>query len=121
MSLQTGHTSAIQPTLTLSIIILCLLHLFNVQINKINPDVYSTRTFDSYGSFFQRVPFILHLLFFNFFNLLIAQITPTLTALSHVDKRNTYVRMLFIDYSSAFNTIVPSKLHSKTLFWYFFN
>ena len=23
---------------------------------------------------------------------------------------NTYVRMLFIDYSSAFNTIVPSKL-----------
>ena len=24
------------------------------------------------------------------------------TALSHLDKRNTYVRMLFIDYSSAF-------------------
>lgn len=32
------------------------------------------------------------------------------TALTHLDKRNTYVRMLFIDYSSAFNTIVPSKL-----------
>ena len=32
------------------------------------------------------------------------------TALSHLDKRNTYVRLLFIDYSSAFNTIVPSKL-----------
>jgi hypothetical protein len=31
------------------------------------------------------------------------------TALSHLDKRNTYVKMLFIDYSSAFNTIVPSK------------
>ena len=31
-------------------------------------------------------------------------------ALSHLDKRSTYVRMLFIDYSSAFNTIVPSKL-----------
>jgi hypothetical protein len=31
------------------------------------------------------------------------------TALSHLDKRNTYVRMLFIDYSSAFNTLVPSK------------
>jgi gmma-aminobutyric acid receptor subunit gamma/cGMP-dependent protein kinase 2 len=29
--------------------------------------------------------------------------------LSHLDKRNTYVRMLFIDYSSAFNKIVPSK------------
>ena len=32
------------------------------------------------------------------------------TALSHLDKRNAYVRMLFIDYSSALNTIVPSKL-----------
>jgi hypothetical protein len=41
-------------------------------------------------------------------------ITITLhTALSHLDKRNTYVRMLFIDYSSAFNTIVPSKLIIK--------
>ena len=35
------------------------------------------------------------------------------TVLSHLDKRNTYVRMLFIDYSSAFNTIVPSKLINK--------
>jgi hypothetical protein len=34
-------------------------------------------------------------------------------ALSHLDKWNTYVRMLFIDYSSAFNTIVPSKLITK--------
>ena len=35
------------------------------------------------------------------------------TALSHLDKRNTYVRMLLIDYRSAFNTIVPSKLITK--------
>ena len=35
------------------------------------------------------------------------------TALSHLDKRNTYVRTLFIDYSSAFNPIVPSKLITK--------
>jgi hypothetical protein len=35
------------------------------------------------------------------------------TALSHLDKRNTYVRILFIDYSSVFNTIVPSKLITK--------
>jgi gmma-aminobutyric acid receptor subunit gamma/cGMP-dependent protein kinase 2 len=35
------------------------------------------------------------------------------TALFHLDKRNTYVRMLFIDYSSAFNTIVPLKLITK--------
>ena len=35
------------------------------------------------------------------------------TALSHLDKGNTYVRMLFIDYSSAFSTIIPSRLVSK--------
>ena len=35
------------------------------------------------------------------------------TAHSQRDKRNTYVRMLFIDYSSAFNTIVPPKLITK--------
>jgi hypothetical protein len=38
-------------------------------------------------------------------------------ALSHLDKRNTYVRMLFIDYSSAFNTIVPSNLVIKLGPW----
>ena len=37
------------------------------------------------------------------------------TALSHLDKRNTYVRMLFIHYSSAFNTIVPTKLITGVL------
>ena len=35
------------------------------------------------------------------------------TALSHLDKTNTYVRMLFIDYNSGFNTIVPSNLITK--------
>ena len=35
------------------------------------------------------------------------------TALSHHDKRNTYVRILIIDYISEFNTIVPSKLINK--------
>ena len=39
----------------------------------------------------------------------------TNTALTHLDKRNTYVRMLFVDYSSAFNTIIPSKLDSKLI------
>ena len=37
------------------------------------------------------------------------------TALTHLDKRITYVRMLFIDYSSAFNPIVPSKLRTLDL------
>ena len=35
------------------------------------------------------------------------------TTLSHLDKTNAYVRMLFIDYILAFNTIVPSKLIIK--------
>ncbi len=29
------------------------------------------------------------------------------SALSHLENKNTYVRMLFMDYSSGFNTIVP--------------
>jgi hypothetical protein len=35
------------------------------------------------------------------------------TALSHLDNRNTHVRIIFIDYSSAFHTKVPSKLINK--------
>ncbi len=40
-------------------------------------------------------------------------------ALSHLENKNTYVRMLFMDYSSAFNTIVPATLVAKlqTLDW----
>ena len=37
------------------------------------------------------------------------------TALTRLDKRNTYVRMLLIDYSSGFNTIVPSKLVTQVM------
>ncbi len=35
------------------------------------------------------------------------------TALSHLENKNTYVRMLFVDYSSAFNTIMPATLVVK--------
>ncbi|KAI4903867.1 hypothetical protein NFI96_004566, partial [Prochilodus magdalenae] len=35
------------------------------------------------------------------------------SALTHLDRKNTYVRMLFIDYSSAFNTIIAAKLIPK--------
>ena len=35
------------------------------------------------------------------------------SVLSHLDNNNTYARMLFIDFSSAFNTVIPSKLISK--------
>ena len=37
----------------------------------------------------------------------------THTTLSHLEKGNTYVRMPFVDYSSAFNTILPAKLVPK--------
>ncbi|KAK1792984.1 hypothetical protein P4O66_001702 [Electrophorus voltai] len=36
------------------------------------------------------------------------------TTLTHMDKgRGNYVKMLFVDYSSAFNTIIPSRLTTK--------
>ncbi len=35
------------------------------------------------------------------------------SALSHLEKKSTYVRMLFVDYSSAFDTIVPATLVVK--------
>ncbi|KAK1796834.1 hypothetical protein P4O66_000922 [Electrophorus voltai] len=34
-------------------------------------------------------------------------------ALTHLDKKGTYIRMLFIDFSSAFNIIVPQHLIGK--------
>lgn len=37
------------------------------------------------------------------------------TALTHLENPNTYVRMLFVDFSSAFNTINPCKLVKKLL------
>lgn len=37
------------------------------------------------------------------------------SALQHLEGRDTYVRMLFVDYSSAFNTIRPSILIPKLL------
>ena len=33
--------------------------------------------------------------------------------LQHLDNRNTFARVLFVDYSSAFNTIIPDLLHIK--------
>ena len=35
--------------------------------------------------------------------------------LQHLETPSTYARILFIDYSSAFNTIIPGKLHQKLL------
>lgn len=35
------------------------------------------------------------------------------TALTHLESRDSFVRLLFIDFSSAFNTVIPSKLVNK--------
>lgn len=37
------------------------------------------------------------------------------TALTHLEHQGSYVRMLFIDFSSAFNTIIPSRLVTKLM------
>eukprot|EP00061_Rhincodon_typus_P001265 g14237.t1 len=34
-------------------------------------------------------------------------------SLEHLDIKDTYIRLLLIDYSSAYNTIIPSRLISK--------
>ncbi|KAK3539709.1 hypothetical protein QTP70_012032 [Hemibagrus guttatus] len=34
-------------------------------------------------------------------------------SLSHLEDKDTYIRMLFIDYSSTFNTVIPHKLTHK--------
>ena len=44
-----------------------------------------------------------------------AIVTALHSTLTHLDKKETYVRLLFIDYSSAFNTIVPNRLITKLL------
>ena len=35
------------------------------------------------------------------------------STLNHLEKRGSYARLLFVDYSSAFNTIIPDRLVSK--------
>ena len=37
------------------------------------------------------------------------------TTLTHVEQRGNYARLLFIDFSSAFNTIIPSRLVTKLM------
>ncbi|KAK3522295.1 hypothetical protein QTP86_001904 [Hemibagrus guttatus] len=39
--------------------------------------------------------------------------TTLYLALTHLDNKDTYVRMLFLDFSSAFNTIIPQHLIEK--------
>ena len=66
------------------------------------------------------VPATLDLLHFAYFpnrSINDANSIALLTTLTHLEKINTYVRILFIDYSSAFNTIGPSMLVTKLRLW----
>ena len=73
----------------------CFERLVIAHINTIVPETLDPLKFSSNRSTYDAISIVLH------------------TALSHLNKRNTYVRMQLIDYSSAFNTIVPSKLINK--------
>ena len=86
-----------RPMALTSVAMMCFERLVMAHINSIIPDTLDPLQF-AYRpnrSTDDAISIVLH------------------TALSHLDKRNTYVRTLFIDYSSAFNTIVPTKLITK--------
>jgi hypothetical protein len=85
------------PVALTSIIMKCFERLVKDHITSTLPDTLDPLQFDYHPNRFtdDAIAITLH------------------TALTHLDKRNNYVRMLFIDYSSVFNTIVPSKLIIK--------
>ena len=73
----------------------CFERLVMVHINNIIPDTVDPLQYHPNRSIDDAIYIALH------------------TALSHQDKWNTHVRMLLIDHSSAFNSIVPSTLITK--------
>jgi hypothetical protein len=80
-----------RPIALTSVAMKCIERLVMAYINTIMPETLDPLQF-AYRSTDYTISITLH------------------TALSHQDKRNTYVRLLFIDYSSAPNTIEPTKL-----------
>jgi hypothetical protein len=80
-----------QPVALTSIIIKCFERLVKDHITSTLPNTHKNGHYRPNRSEDDAIAITLH------------------TALSHLDKSNTYVRMMLIDYSSAFNTIVPSK------------
>ena len=92
-----------RPIALTSVIMKCFERLVMTYINTIIPDTLHPLQF-AYRSTDDAISIALH------------------TAHSHLDKRgNYYVRMLLIDCSSAFNTIVPDKLRTmglNTSLWY---
>ena len=80
-----------RPVALMSVVMMCFERLVMAHINTIIPETIDPLQF-AYSpnrSTDDSISIALH------------------TALSHLNKRNTYVRMLFIDYSSAFKTKVP--------------
>ena len=83
-----------RPVALTSVIMKCFEMLVMAHINSIIPDTLDSLQI-TYNPIDDAISIALH------------------TALTHLDKRNTYVRILFIDYSLVFNTIVPSKSVTK--------
>jgi hypothetical protein len=86
-----------RPVALTSVALKCFERMVMAHINSILPDTLDPLQFAYHPnrSTYDTISIALH------------------TALSHPDKRNTYVTMLFIDYSSAFNNIVPKKFITK--------
>ena len=86
-----------RPVALTSIIMKCFERLVMAQINSSLPDCPDPLQF-AYRhnrSTADTISLVLH------------------SILKHLDNKDTYVRLLLIDYSSAFNTISPTKLISK--------
>jgi hypothetical protein len=95
-SMASGHNDY-HPVALTSVIMKCFERLVMAQINSTIPDTLDPLqiTYRPNRSIDDAISIALH------------------TSLTHLNKGNTYVRILLIDYSSAFNTIVPSKLITK--------
>ena len=83
------------PVALTSIIMKCFERLVMAQINSSLPDDLDPLQFAYNRSIADTISLALH------------------STLEHWDNKDIYVRLLFIDYSSAFNTIIPTKLISK--------
>ena len=93
-STKVTYLNDLRPVALTSVAMMCFERMVMAHINTIFPETLDSLQFAyrSNRSTDDAISIALH------------------TALSHLDKRNTYVRMLFIDYRSAFNTLMPSTL-----------
>ena len=88
-----------RPVALTSVIMKCFEFLFKIHMQSLLPD-----GFDKYQFAYRKNRSVEDAV-----SILVHEI------LQHLESKNAYVRVLFIDFSSAFNTIIPSKLIEKLL------